>query len=87
MNVDWSDEARDELSIIYRDLERVSLDRAIHAVSRLTEASVRLRDFPEMGRVASGYGAAGLREVLVDRYRLIYFLHPTKVEIIAIRYQ
>jgi len=53
--------------------------------ARRVVASVeRLRQFPRLGRVVPEYGRDDLREIIYQRYRIVYRLEGEGIEIAAV---
>jgi Plasmid stabilisation system protein. len=53
-------------------------------VQRIFDASERLAEFPESGRIVPEVGRTEVREVLVGKYRLMYLLLPDEVEVLTV---
>ena len=84
MRVDWTENAISHLIDIYDYIARDSSFYAQRMVDRLTKHSQQLADFPKSGRVVPEYGEANIREIIERPYRLIYRVHPDRVEIVAV---
>jgi plasmid stabilization system protein ParE len=53
-------------------------------VRKLRKAADRLRQFPEAGWVIDDIGAADLREIVYDRYRILYRFDGVRVVILRV---
>src|SRR4051794_580425 len=59
--------------------------RGAHAyVQKLKKATNRLRRFPESGWIVQEINVPGIREIVYDRYRVIYFYDGRRVLILRI---
>ena len=72
MKVVWSLRSVRHLEAIHDYIAEDSVDRASRFVARLLAAPERLSDFPQSGREVPEKPGLGLREVLVDSYRIVY---------------
>jgi plasmid stabilization system protein ParE len=82
--IDWSPKATADLEAI---CERISRDSEFYArlfATRVTAAVERLACFPKLGRVVPEYGREDLREIIYQRYRIVYRLRGEGVEIAAV---
>lgn len=68
----WSPAARDDLRDVVSFIARDSKSRAETFGLRLMREVERLRDHPELGRVAPELEVPSIRELVVRSYRLIY---------------
>ncbi len=84
----WTRPALDSLLDIVRHIQRDNPPAAQRFASTIQTKVTRLELFPESGRVVPEFPSRGLREVLVDDYRIIYrVVTPrTRVEILAVRH-
>ena len=57
---------------------------ANRVAQRLFDASERLADFPESGRIVPEVGREEVREIVVGKYRLMYELLPDEVQIATV---
>lgn len=84
MNIVWTEPAVDSLQAI-RDY--VAHDSAFYAdlfVNRLIDVAESLHTFPERGREVPEAGNPAVRELLFQNYRIIYRLHATVIQVLAI---
>jgi plasmid stabilization system protein ParE len=82
VKVDWSDRAVEDLSEIRAFIAEDSETSAIAQLERIFEAVDGLAEFPDRGRRVPE--APELRELLVDRYRVIYRRFAMRVEIVLV---
>jgi toxin ParE1/3/4 len=84
VKVHWTENAISQLIAIYDYIARDSPFYAQRMVDRLTRRSQQLTDFPRSGRMVPEYEAEDIREVIEKPYRLIYYLGPDQIEILAV---
>jgi len=80
----WSPRAIRDLEAI-RDY--IALDSPAYAelvVQRLVNAPERLRQFPESGRIVPERSDAGLRELILRPFRMVYRLRGNSIEIVTV---
>jgi len=68
----WSPSALKDVDSIAQYIARDSADQAALFVARLMEATDRLVEFPESGRIIPEIANSSCREILVDSYRVMY---------------
>lgn len=86
MRLVWSPLALDRVEEIF---EYIALDRPQAArdwVGGLLDAVHTLVMFPEKGRVVPEVGRADIRELIYQRYRVIYKLEPKRVAVLTVRH-
>ena len=84
MKVHWTDTARDHLRAIHAYIARNSPEYALRVVDRLTRRSQQIADFPLSGRVVREFEHGQIREVLEGPYRIIYYIKPDQVDVLAV---
>lgn len=84
MNVHWTDTAREHLDAIYAYIAKDSTEYALRMVDRLTRRSQQIADLPLSGRRVPEYDMAQIREVIEKPYRIIYYIKPDQIDVIAI---
>ncbi len=84
MKVHWTDTAQGHLNSIHEYIARDSAEYALRTVDRLTRRSQLIVTFPFAGRVVPEYQIDQLREVIEGPYRIIYYIKPHQVDVIAI---
>jgi toxin ParE1/3/4 len=84
VNVLWTDAAVAQLQAIYDYLAQTSPDYAVRIVDRLTNRSIQIAAFPNSGRMVPEYERNEIREVIEGRYRIIYLVEPSQVQVLAV---
>ncbi len=85
MRVRWSDRAVADLSEIRDHIGEDSETNAIALLERLFVAVENLERFPNIGRqVPEAARLQNVRELIVNRYRVIYRHQSDKVEIVMV---
>ena len=80
----WSPEALADLVEIRGFIARDSESYAASLIERLLVAVDRLPDFPQYGRRVPELDQEAIREIIVDRYRVIYRLNTHSIDLAAI---
>ena len=84
MKVSWTDSALSQLQAIHDYLAQTSPDYAVRIVDRLTRRSIQIASFPNSGRMVPEFERDEIREVIEGRYRIIYLVEPTEVQVLAL---
>lgn len=87
MKLRWSNEALDELAAISDFVTQFSAAYGDELTARILEAADKLIQFPELGRKNAALGSEHVRELLVEKYRLVYYTDSQLVTILSIRHQ
>lgn len=87
MRVHWSNKALTQLASIVSKLDEYSPAAAERLGNDLVTASLRLADFPQLGRTVPEGNYPEVRELFVSKYRLIYTVGDFAVEIISVVHQ
>ncbi|MBK8429521.1 MAG: type II toxin-antitoxin system RelE/ParE family toxin [Alphaproteobacteria bacterium] len=83
----WSEQALEELADINYRLSENSETYADFVVDAILEAVDMLSQIPRMGRVVQETGIESVRELIIKKYRIIYFIAPTNdISIISVRH-
>jgi len=84
----WTNPALQNLLEIAQYIQADNPAAAKKLVKKIKTKVSHLRQFPNSGRIVPEYPASGLREVIVDDYRIIYRVLPTKshVQILTVRH-
>jgi plasmid stabilization system protein ParE len=53
-------------------------------VERLTRRSEQIANFPFSGRIVPEFETEQLREVIEGSYRIIYYIKPEQIDVIAV---
>jgi toxin ParE1/3/4 len=81
----WSDLARDELYEIFLSISETSDKYAEIVADQIVSATRKLENFPNLGRVIPEVNNPAFREIIIERYRIMYFVRKDgNVEIIDI---
>ncbi len=84
MNVWWTDNAENHLAHIHAYIAQTSFEYAQAMVDRLTRRSQQIAEYPLSGCRVPEYNLAQIREVIEGSYRIIYYISPDRIEIIAV---
>ena len=84
MKVEWTDNALEQLWAIHEYIAQSSPEYAQRVVDRLTQRTQQIRDFPLSGRMVPEDNAPQIREVLEGSYRIIYYIKPDQIDVLAV---
>jgi toxin ParE1/3/4 len=84
VRVHWTDTALEHLQAIHNYIARNSPQYALRIVDRLTRRSQQIAEFPLSGRVVPEFEHGQIREVLDGPYRIIYYIKPDQIDVLAI---
>jgi plasmid stabilization system protein ParE len=84
VKVFWTDSAVAQLHAIHDYLAQTSPDYAVRIVDRLTRRSSQIAAFPNSGRIVPEFGLKKIREVIEGRYRIIYLVDVTQLQVLAV---
>jgi addiction module RelE/StbE family toxin len=84
MKVFWTETAVNHLSSIYNYISQNSPQYAQRLVERLTRRSEQIANFPFSGRLVPEFETEQLREVIEGSYRIIYYIKPEQIDVIAV---
>jgi len=84
MKVHWTDTAVGHLDAIHAYISQDSPDYALRIADKLTQRSKQIADFPLSGRTVPEYELDQIREVIEYPYRIIYYIKPDQIDIIAV---
>ena len=84
MNVHWTQTAQSHLLAIYEYIAQDSPFYATRMVDRLTSRTLQIGTYPLAGRSVPEFERDDIREVIEGRYRLIYRIKPSQVDILAV---
>lgn len=82
--IKWLPSAREDLCEITRYYKRHSTDYAEFLTDRILDAVRLLRDFPKMGTQVPEYREESVRQLIIERYRIIYVVTRDSVEIMSV---
>jgi len=80
----WSENALEDIELISEFISKDSSDRAALFVSRLIDATDKLSQYPNSGRVIPEVKNEEYREVIYGAYRIMYKLKLNEVLILAV---
>ena len=82
--LEWTDPAVADLQHIHDYIARDSPQYAVSLVERLITSAERIKSFPESGRRVPEASDPKARELLVERYRVIYRLKKGTAQVLAV---
>lgn len=84
MKVLWSANAAEHLDAIFQYIASDSTVYALKTVDEITRRSEQIAQHPLSGRIVPEYNLAQIREVLYRDYRIIYYIKPDQIEVLAV---
>jgi addiction module RelE/StbE family toxin len=84
MKVYWTDTAEGHLDAIYDYIAQDSPEYAKRVVDRLTRRSQQIAEFPLSGRRVPEYDIDQIREIIEGSYRIIYYIKPDQIDVLAV---
>jgi toxin ParE1/3/4 len=84
MKVHWTETAEGHLDALYAYIAQDSPEYAKRIVDRLTRKSQQIAEFPFSGRKVPEYDIDQIREVIERHYRIIYYIQPDRIDILAV---
>jgi len=84
VRVHWTDTAIEHLEAIHAYIAKTSPDYALRVVDRLSRRSQQIAEFPQSGRPVPEFELGQIREVLEGPYRIIYYIKPDQIDVLAI---
>jgi toxin ParE1/3/4 len=84
MTVRWTDRAKARLRAIEQHIAKDSSQAAKAEIEKILRRSLQLAELPKTGHTVPGYDVAGLREVLIRPYRLIYRIQGNQIDVITV---
>lgn len=84
MKVHWTKTAEDHLDAIFAYIAQDSPEYALRVVDRITNRSKQILTFPLSGRSVPEYDLEKIREVIESPYRIIYYINPDQIDILAV---
>lgn len=79
----WSEQANRQVDEAVAYIARDSLQAAQRVLADALDAASSLQTMAERGRIVPEVGTPAIREIFVHRYRLIYEISSSEVEILA----
>jgi plasmid stabilization system protein ParE len=84
MKVHWTETAEGHLDAVYAFIAQDSPAYAKRTIDRLTRRSQQIADFPFSGRRVPECDLEQIREVIEGPYRIIYYIKPDQIDILAV---
>ena len=84
MKVHWTDTAGAHLDAIHDYIAQNSPEYAKLIVDRLTRRSQQISKYPFSGRRVPEYDIDQIREVIEGSYRIIYYIKPDQIDVLAV---
>jgi toxin ParE1/3/4 len=84
MKVHWTETAEGHLDAIYAYIAQDSPRYALRMVDRLTRRPQQIADYPLSGRRVPEYEMDQIREVIEGPCRIIYYLKPDQIDVLAV---
>ncbi len=84
MHIVWSPQSLRDLRTIREYIAKDSELYADLSIARIFSAVERLAQFPHSGRIVPERDEAGIREIIVGRFRLVYRVQGTAIQIATI---
>jgi toxin ParE1/3/4 len=84
MKLFWTTVARAHLRGIYNYIALHSEKYAQRTVDGITRKATQIKSFPMSGRRVPEYNTEQIREVIHLPYRIIYYIRPDNIEILAV---
>ncbi len=84
MKVHWTNNAEEHLDAIHDYIARNSPEYAKIIVDKLTRRSQQISAFPLSGRIVPEYDVEQIREVIEESYRIIYYIKPDQIDVLAV---
>ncbi|MHA1488484.1 MAG: type II toxin-antitoxin system RelE/ParE family toxin [Promethearchaeota archaeon] len=82
--MEWNERALEDLDHFSKYIARDSKNYAILFVKKIYDSIQKLADFPKIGRVIPEVNISNIRELIFQRYRIIYRVLEDCVEILTI---
>ena len=84
MKVYWTESAEAQLDLIHAYIAQSSPVYALRTVDRIISRSEQIATFPLSGRKVPEYDLDQIREVFSGPYRIIYYIKPDQIDVIAV---
>ncbi|WP_347988667.1 type II toxin-antitoxin system RelE/ParE family toxin [Methylomonas sp. AM2-LC] len=84
MKLRWTDRSTDDLAAIYAYIAQNSPQNAKQWVDKLRQRARNATNSALIGRVVPELGQADIREVFVDRYRIVYRVEDDGISILTV---
>ena len=87
VTIRWSDDALEDLDAISQYISQDAPENAKLFVKKVFEKVEYISDFPYAGRQVPEKGNKNLREILYNKYRIIYEIKEDILEVLTIIHQ
>ena len=84
VEIKWTNPAKNDLKDIIKYLSKDSSKYGNYFLLRILEKIEDLVEFPKIGRIVPEFGDTNLRELIFQKYRIIYKLYEDIIEIVRI---
>jgi addiction module RelE/StbE family toxin len=84
MQIIWTQEALEQLIAIEDYIAKGNPERAAKFVDQIIEQAESLPDNPRLGRVVPEIANPDIRELIFNKYRIVYRLSETRMEILTV---
>lgn len=84
MKVYWTDTAEGHVDAIYDYIAQDSPEYGKRIIDRLTRRSQQIAEFPFSGRRVPEYDIDQIREVIEGSYRIVYYIKPDQIDVLAV---
>ena len=84
MKIEWTEPAISDLRHIRDYIAKDSEYFSARFIEKIINRIDVLPDFPEMGRVVTKTGDKGIRELICQKYRIMYRIEKERILILAI---
>lgn len=84
MKIVWTEPAVEDLRELHAYIARDSETYASGFVERIILAADRLADYPKVGRIVPETNDENVRELLYQRYRIIYRVKGDSIEMLSV---
>lgn len=84
MKVCWTHHAITQLDAVYAHIALDSENYARRMVDQITGKTQLIAAFPFSGRKVHEYDMEQIREVIEGPYRIIYYIKPEQIDILAV---
>lgn len=86
MKITWSPLALERVREITDYIAKDNVEAARQLAIELFGAVERLKDFPQSGRMVPEAGRADIREIIHEKYRIVYRIEKQQVSILTVRH-
>ena len=84
MKLRWTDRSTDDLAAIYKYIARNNPENAKHWIGKLRKRARNTAKLVLIGRIVPELNQANIREVFVDRYRIVYRIDEDSISILTV---